>query len=506
MLKIYDLIKINPYQILEDTNFPHKIKLEIKKKDFEKIDFEEGKMTYTFSHCLFADLEIENNEEIEFKEIIIQFVDCFIKEININSISSTNISIYFGSSIIAGRIDADSLKNISLNNCLLNNNLFLLNIPKVNISYTEENIFPLRWRKLFKNFNEGFDYFFSKKQSCHLHHCKEIIVSFNENKKKEVGIYKRDYAADKLNKWGYFLSDKEKRILNLNLSIKYSPDIEHTSTKVISTKLTSLILSGFANGINVIENSKIDNIYLDEYSSDSNTTFYFIEPFRKEKTDLRFEIKKSNLNNIWFDNVAFDDWTLISFYRTRFGKTSFTSCKFPNKYEDFNKFETVENINYPEERTDNYFQNRYEVFLQLKNKLDESGNFQESQKFKAISNEALKQINDISWWDRFILNINYYSNNHGLSIKRPFILLLIISVAIYILYLLSLGRIFNSNDLDFNLIGYYFKFLDITHKSTFLVDRIELNGWSVFLDYVNKILVGFFIYQFIAAFRKYGKS
>jgi hypothetical protein len=65
---------------------------------------------------------------------------------------------------------------------------------------------------------------------------------------------------------------------------------------------------------------------------------------------------------------------------------------------------------------------------------------------------------------------------------------------------------FNSNQIDYDLIGYYFAFLDITHRTDFLVKKTELSGLSVTIDYINKILVGFLIYQFIAAFRKYGKK
>lgn len=65
---------------------------------------------------------------------------------------------------------------------------------------------------------------------------------------------------------------------------------------------------------------------------------------------------------------------------------------------------------------------------------------------------------------------------------------------------------FNNNSIDWNLIGYYFSFLDITHRIDFLVDKAELSGLSVTIDYLNKILIGFLIYQFIAAFRKYRKK
>ena len=147
-----------------------------------------------------------------------------------------------------------------------------------------------------------------------------------------------------------------------------------------------------------------------------------------------------------------------------------------------------------------------EKIEKLKKLLEASGNFYESQKLQAVSNEALRKIANLPFWDRLILKINSLSNNHGLSIKEPFFATIILSAIFYILYLWTLGRMFNSNQIDYDLIGYYFAFLDITHRTDFLVTKDELSGLSVTIDYLNKILVGFLIYQFIAAFRKYGKK
>ena len=138
--------------------------------------------------------------------------------------------------------------------------------------------------------------------------------------------------------------------------------------------------------------------------------------------------------------------------------------------------------------------------------LDATGNFHEAQKLFAISNDALRKIKDVSRYDKLILWINRNSNNHGLSIKRPFVLFFGFSILFYVLYLWSLNRIFNSNEIDWDLIGYYFSFIDLTHRNDFLVEKSEFNFGSLFFDYFNKIAISFFIYQFVAAFRKYGKS
>jgi len=98
-----------------------------------------------------------------------------------------------------------------------------------------------------------------------------------------------------------------------------------------------------------------------------------------------------------------------------------------------------------------------------------------------------------------------FTNNHGLSIIRPFLLFLVFTIPLYIAYLWSLGRI-NNNSIDYTLFGSYFSFIDLTHRTDFLVNKEEFTGISLALDFINKVVAGFFIYQLIAAFRKYGKN
>ncbi len=166
----------------------------------------------------------------------------------------------------------------------------------------------------------------------------------------------------------------------------------------------------------------------------------------------------------------------------------------------------MENVHYPDKKSDNYYKDQYEIFLQLKNALEANGNFYESQKLQAISNDALTKVDDVAKSDKIILWINSKSNNHGLSIKLPLLYFFIFTIAFYILYLFSLNRMFNCNEVDWSLIGYYFSFIDLTHKADFLVDKSEFNIGSLSIDFLNKVLTGFFIYQFISAFRKYGKK
>lgn len=502
-----NILYLTPYQKTENQDYPLETKIIIRATDFANSKFQDGKSTFSFIGCRFKKLLIENTESIDFGNISIDFFGCFIEEINIENITTTNVSLYFGSSLIQGRIKSQNISGIEVNNSLLHDSLFLLNLNRVRISYTEENIFPRRWKKLFDSLHTNFETVIKNKNSYYLYDCKNITFSINEKSVRKSGFYLSPFPTTKERSLGYYLTQEEKHKLILNLYIKYSAEIENKLTKIINAKLSSLSLSGFSTGEVQIENTRLDNFYIREFSTQLGAVFYNIKPYRHEHEDKKLEIHTSNLDKVTFDNFSFDDFTTISLYRNKFGQsTSFISCNFPDTYKGFEKFKTIENIHYPERKDDNYYKIRYETFLQIKKVLENSGNYYESQKLQAVSNEALRKIEKLPYWDRFILRLNNISNTHGLSITKPFKWIIGTSVCLYVIYLWSLGRMFTCNDIDWNLFGYYFSFLDITHRTDFLVTKTEINGLSLFVDYLNKVLIGFFIYQFIAAFRKYGRK
>ena len=505
-LQLMTELNLTPYKIVESKNFVGDHTLKVARSDFQNIPFQDGKITLTFSDCRFHKITIENTEAIDFKDISIQFISCFITEIEVNSIETENISIHFNSSILSGRINSDKISSVSLNNSIVRNGLFLLNQKAIDISYTEENIFPIRWKRLLKSISvENATDVFTAKQAYYIYDSKKVTFSTREVKNKKAGFYKSDFNRTGDYKIGYYLSKAQKSSFNLNLAILYSQAVEESETKVIDSNFHSLSITGYLNGKLNIENTKIENWFIRDFSAQKEVNFFNISPLKLANNESKFEIHKCNLDNTWFDNIDFSEYNTVSFYKTKFGKTTFTSCNFPTDYTSFEKFQTLENVHYPENKSDNYYKNQYELFLQLKMSLEASGNFYESQKLQAISNDALKKIKQISNWDKAILWINSKSNNHGLSIKRPLLYFFGFSIFFYILYLFSLDRIFNCNGIDFSLFGYYFSFIDLTHRTDFLVSKEEFNIYSLSLDFINKIVIGFFIYQFVSAFRKYGK-
>ena len=113
--------------------------------------------------------------------------------------------------------------------------------------------------------------------------------------------------------------------------------------------------------------------------------------------------------------------------------------------------------------------------------------------------------------EKFQLNFNKYTNSHGTNWIKPLLLTLKTSIFLYIIYcLLIFGFDFNA-EINFNLIPYYFEFLNPTHKVNFIKDfNIETNSLSdniaLSIDFINRILVPLLVYQLIQAFRMYGKK
>lgn len=498
-------LTLKPYVPVKDEKLLDPIKINLTANQFTGVDEIEGKFTFSFINCDIKEIVIENEEDIDF-EITFSFLNCYISDFSIEKIHNSNISLNFGSSVVSGKINC-LIKHLSFNNCIIRYNMFAMNVISVSISYTEENIFILRWLELFKrNGIKKIEAFINSGQSYHLENVKHIRFIGNEIDNVKRGIYRRRDEKKLEYKIGYYLTDEQKKKFIIKLAINYKSDFADEETKINGALLNSLSIQGKPNGKIYVEDSKIQRFYIHNFSPQNEFTLYNISPLDIGQGTAQIEIHKSNLDNTWFDNIDFNLFGIISFFRTRFNKTTFTSCNFPLDSISFEKFKSLENIHYPEKLKQNFYKDQYETFLQLKNALENTGNFYEAQKLHAISHEALKKIDDVSKWDKFILLLNYHSNNHGLSIYKPVKLFIIISISLYILYLTSLDRMFNTNEINYDLIGYYFSFIDLTHRSDFLVSKSSFNSLSLILDFLNKIVGGYLIYQFIAAFRKYGKK
>lgn len=72
-------LKIKPYTSLENQKFLDNVIIEIDKESFENVDFVEGKITLPISNCDFKSIEIRNNENLDFDDVVICFNTCYIE-------------------------------------------------------------------------------------------------------------------------------------------------------------------------------------------------------------------------------------------------------------------------------------------------------------------------------------------------------------------------------------------------------------------------------------------
>ncbi|MFD1771111.1 hypothetical protein [Sphingobacterium suaedae] len=202
-------IEIVPYSTIEDHSYVPDTVISISAGPFAGVPFEDGKITFTFIGCRFRKVFIENSEDINFENISIQFVACYLEDLQVENILSQNISIHFFNSILTGRISSPNLKSVSINNCV-GRSVFFLDQNRVDVSYTEENVFPKYWRKLLKDINTDFFTVINEKQSFYIYDTK--IVSFKTNEANEIrkGLYKRNYESYPPYKVGYYFTEEEK--------------------------------------------------------------------------------------------------------------------------------------------------------------------------------------------------------------------------------------------------------------------------------------------------------
>ena len=129
--------------------------------------------------------------------------------------------------------------------------------------------------------------------------------------------------------------------------------------------------------------------------------------------------------------------------------------------------------------------------------------------YKEASGSKIKKAFGEKGFDLFGFWLNRFSNNHGESWRRAIRFVLLFSLIFYIIYYWSI-HYKDEFVLSWDALGYfwgdYFSFLDITHRIDFHVDKERLNFFSKLFDYSGKLVIGYGLYQLIAAFRRHGKK
>ncbi len=237
----------------------------------------------------------------------------------------------------------------------------------------------------------------------------------------------------------------------------------------------------------------------------------------------------------------------IRLYHSTLGKTEFTNCQLGDFNFEYNNSKITECFisggTVPDDNIviiDDYkksllknnkesFNQKASFFNQLKKIFEEQGDAFRAAQFQAKWSEHQRKYLQLEYsvlkgkatlilpWKRLklilgelsqdigIFRLNRWSSNHGESWIRALGFTIITTGFFYVMFLWSIGRCFNSNGIDWSLVGYYFEFLTPTFKPDFITGERPSSG-SIGLYYAGKAVFAYGLYQFIAAFRKHGRK
>lgn len=226
--------------------------------------------------------------------------------------------------------------------------------------------------------------------------------------------------------------------------------------------------------------------------------------------ESEMEIVDSDLGLSKFNDFSFKSFNRLKFENAFLGKLICSNIQW------FEEGQLVSD----EDSKDNskFLKNKRELYRQLKQALKSNGNALEGLEFQAKELKSyraeLKKSGSYKGGDRVIMLVNM-TNNYGLNWWKPTWIILLITLFFYIpisvlvsdefAFKLSLegkdvkrtfAYFWDNNSLYVNL-------LNPTRKFSSVYGNGELSNWVYWLDSIQRIILGLFIFQIIKAFRKF---
>ena len=313
------------------------------------------------------------------------------------------------------------------------------------------------------------------------------ISNVSDMKTLSIEIGCRDFFISNIN------IDNEMRINKIG--IRCDKHLKFSKITISDLSVIELNVTGSNENRILIEKISVDRLHFNTFINSSYLTLTNI------KINTSFRTLNSYLGKAEFFNVSFNEKLQMSFLGSSIGEIILINSIFPTHNDSYNEM--------------NYAQKR-ELFKQLKFVSGKNGDkLNELIFIKEEFEVHRKSLNNWSdFKDKSILYLNKYSSDYGQNwIRGAAIVMTLTGPISFGLYCQSLGFDFGSNFITFfDLLSYYPEFLNPLHKADFIKDEItkaynvNVSGWYLLCDNLSRIVNGYFIYQTIQAFRKFGKS
>lgn len=510
-------IKVN-YSLIAEVS-----KLNIKFEDctfnrnvFFHIDLDEFKMRelhISFSNCFILgdDQAFENKiRSKEGSELHVSFFNCILENITFDKAELNYLGVF--NSVIQKSyfsIRDSRINSVHFYNVLGNYGVNRTKNANINIRYGDDNLYiPSKAiSKRMKELGNSLDSIYAFPSKILITEPKRLFVEFKKSSK--IGFTKSFKG------FHYCLSENQVNSLDITLSVQTENNTTE-SIKIDKAILNGFVLSNTSNAIIEILRSKINRVFIRDLSFQKLKIY---DLSSRSLIESVFESRNVDFSNATFDKTDLSSYKMVSFYRSTLTDINFISPKFPEEIH------VLDNIHYPDKKEEDYFRMQSENYRQIKKSLISSGNQIHALEIHSKMYLSLQKDKLLSTQDKVILCLNKISNNHGVSITRPFILLCIMAMIIFFFYRTSLNEapyILGYKDMaswgEGILANWKFVFKDFksfwllvnpTHKlSTLegLEPESKLNSWSLFFSYFSRILMAWIIYQFVVSFRKFGRK
>ncbi|MEQ8909231.1 MAG: hypothetical protein RIC95_08565 [Vicingaceae bacterium] len=286
----------------------------------------------------------------------------------------------------------------------------------------------------------------------------------------------------------------------------YLDSILEGEVYIKNVECLSIDFKGYSRGRVTLEEFTSKLIVFNEYV---NEGFLRIRELKKHKSGFNAMITlNSILGKLEYSNIDLNTFDEVIFQKSDVSNIKFTNSRYPK------------NVKIESERQDlGYHLNELsskekalhlsEMYRQLKVAMESQSNRSAALYYKSKEYFFLKKSLKFGW-DKLLLYINYFSNNHGLSWSRSVLFTSLLIIVTSLLYNFSLRNSVSFQYTNFwqlfkQIIQYSFEYISTFPKLN-LAQSNNYTSYTTFIVIISRIFIGFGIYQTIAAFRKYGKN
>lgn len=323
----------------------------------------------------------------------------------------------------------------------------------------------------------------------------------------------------------------------LNLVVLNNPVINTIKFKNITVNKDSRLF---------FSDIKVNKISFDNFNNQGYISFKDIISTVYHNTDIKMlrlkEAHRREDTENWIRPVAVltgdnDVKAKLVISYSNLGKIDFIGCNLSvfNLVFAFSKITEVFlagthmpiSIDVPEDKIDDLHTQRRLGYSQIKKIFENRGDTVEAGNYYAKEMDAhYESLNYIeNWWEKTNLLLSKISSYYGQSWKRGLISLFIVSTILFSLYTYALGYRLSlpatNNTLNncYEVISYLFEFMNPIRRADYIPEQLYIFHYSEkpieiyqiprlarIIDVLSRVVIGFFLYQFVQAFRKYGKK